>query len=200
MKRVVQTLRFIRVGAVAIVAGALAMGAGGEKRSMDFGQSHLIVHVGKTGVLGLFGHQPVISAPIVRGEVGTSNPTFVWFDVDATGMKVVSGEESDSNKAQVQETMLGPSVLDVAHYPQIHFASDSIEIIGEGHWLVHGQLTLHGQTHPISLETILEKGHYRGTATIQQTTFGITPTRVAGGTIRVKDEVQIAYDIVLAGQ
>jgi polyisoprenoid-binding protein YceI len=197
---VVRVLRFIRFGAVAIIAGALSIGAGGEKRPMDAGQSHLNVHVEKTGLLSSFGHRHEITAPILRGEVDTSNPSSVWFDVDATGMKVVGADESDDTKTQVQQAMLGPGVLDVAHYPQIHFASDTVELIRDGHWRVRGRLTLHGQTHPIVLETFLEKGHYRGTATIQQTTFGITPIRVVGGTINVKDEVQIDYDIVLAGQ
>jgi hypothetical protein len=167
---------------------------------MDNGQSHLIVRVGKTGVLSFIGHQPEISAPIVRGEVETSNPAFVWFDVNPAGMKVVGEGESDGTKAEVQEKMLGPVVLDVARYPEIHFVSDTVEVIGKGHWRIHGRLTLHGQTHPIVFETILEKVHYRGSATIQQTTFGITPIEVAGGTIKVKDDVQIEYDIVLAGQ
>ena len=61
-------------------------------------------------------------------------------------------------------------------------------------------LTLHGQTKPITLETTLEKGHYRGTATVLQTNFGIAPIKIAGGTIKVKDEVQIEFDIMLAGQ
>lgn len=193
-------MRLFRLSVVAAIGVCLSVGAIGEKRAMDFGQSRLTVRVGKTGAFSGFGHEHEISAPIVRGEVENSRPFSVWFDVNATAMKVMDKGTSDSDKAQVQEAMLGADVLDVAHFPQIHFASESIEVIGDNHWRVHGNLTLHGQTHPIALETTLEKGHYRGTATIQQTTFGITPIRVAGGTIKVKDEVQIEYDIMLAGQ
>jgi polyisoprenoid-binding protein YceI len=193
-------LRFIRFVIAVIFAATICWGAAGEKRQIDFAHSQLIVRVDKSGFFSGFGHAHEISAPIVRGEVESAKPLSVWFDVNAAGMTVVGKGESDDTKAQVQQNMLGADVLDVAHFPQIHFASESVEAIGDNRWRVHGQLTLRGQTHPIVLETRLENGHYRGTATIQQTTFGITPIRVAGGTIKVKDEVQIEFDIVLAGK
>jgi hypothetical protein len=43
----------------------------------------------------------------------------------------------------------------------------------------------------------LADGHYRGSAALQQREFGITPVRFAGGTVKVKDEVKIEFDIVL---
>jgi polyisoprenoid-binding protein YceI len=132
--------------------------------------------------------------------VENSKPLSVSFEVNAAAMKVVDADASEKDRSEVQTTMLGPEVLDVAHYPAIRFASESVENIGESRWRVHGILTLHGQTKPIVLETSLENGHYRGTATVLQSSYGITPIKVAGGTIKVKDEVQIEYDIVLAGQ
>jgi polyisoprenoid-binding protein YceI len=96
--------------------------------------------------------------------------------------------------------MLGPTVLDAEKFPEIRFVSESVERLSDSHWRVHGKLTLHGQTQPVVLETRLEKGHYQGTASLLQSSFGVTPIRLAGGTIQVKNEVQIKYDIVLAGQ
>jgi polyisoprenoid-binding protein YceI len=139
-------------------------------------------------------------APISKGEVDASKPFSVWFDVNVAAMKVVDAEASEKDRSAVQTAMLGPEVLDAAQFHEIHFASESVESIGDSRWRVHGRLTLHGQTKPIELETNLENGHYRGTATVLQTNFGITPIKVAGGTIKVKDEVQIEFDIVLAGK
>jgi hypothetical protein len=42
----------------------------------------------------------------------------------------------------------------------------------------------------------LESGHYRGSASFKQSEFGITPIRIAGGTVKVKDELKIEFDIV----
>jgi hypothetical protein len=41
-----------------------------------------------------------------------------------------------------------------------------------------------------------EQGRYRGSARFRQTEFGITPVTVAGGTIKVKDEVRVEFEIV----
>jgi hypothetical protein len=41
-------------------------------------------------------------------------------------------------------------------------------------------------------------GRYRGEAKIQQRDFGIEPIRVAGGTIQVKDELKIEFDIAVS--
>ena len=158
------------------------------------------MHVGKAGAFSGFGHAHEISAPIAHGDVETSKPLSVQFSVNTAAMKVIDANVSEKDRADVQKTMLGPDVLDVARFPEIKFVSEQVEVIGDSRWRVHGNLTLHGQTKAIVLETTLEKGHYRGTATVLQTNFGITPIKVAGGSIKVKDEIQIEYDIVLAGQ
>jgi hypothetical protein len=41
----------------------------------------------------------------------------------------------------------------------------------------------------------LKGEHYRGSATLRQTDFGIKPLTVAGGTVKVKDEVKIEFEI-----
>jgi polyisoprenoid-binding protein YceI len=194
------TLGRRKLAIIAIAACLFAGATGAEKRPIDATHSKLTVRVGKTGFFSGAGHDHEIWAPISKGEVDASKPFSVWFDVSVAAMKVVDAGASDSDRTEVQQRMLGPEVLDAANFHEIHFTSESVESISETRWRVHGQLTLHGQTKPIALETSLENGHYRGTATVLQTNFGITPIKVAGGTIKVKDEVQIEYDIVLAGK
>ena len=91
--------------------------------------------------------------------------------------------------------MLGPQVLDSAKYPEIRFESDTVEPAENGHWKAIGKLTLHGQTHPVMLEARLDAGHYRGSASLKQTEFGIQPVSVAGGAVKVKDEIRIEFEI-----
>ena len=45
-------------------------------------------------------------------------------------------------------------------------------------------------------DTLLEKGRYIGSTHLKQTDFGITPVRIAGGTVKVKDEVEMSFEIV----
>ena len=63
---------------------------------------------------------------------------------------------------------------------------------------MRGNLTLHGETQPVTVEVREREGHYLGTSRFKQTEFGIKPFKAAGGTIRVKDEVRIDFDIQLA--
>lgn len=50
---------------------------------------------------------------------------------------------------------------------------------------------------PTRVEVILKDERYRGSATLEQTDFGITPVTVAGGTVKVKNEVRVESDIAL---
>lgn len=46
------------------------------------------------------------------------------------------------------------------------------------------------------IESVRTQTRYRGSATIKQADFGIKPISIGGGTIKVKDEVKIDFDIV----
>jgi hypothetical protein len=43
----------------------------------------------------------------------------------------------------------------------------------------------------------LKDDRYRGSATLKQTDFGMTPVTIAGGTVKVKDEIKIEFEIAL---
>jgi MOSC domain-containing protein YiiM len=46
------------------------------------------------------------------------------------------------------------------------------------------------------VKVVRAQGHYKGTASLKQTSFGITPIVIAGGTVKVKDDVTIEFDVV----
>ena len=61
---------------------------------------------------------------------------------------------------------------------------------------IEGTLTLHGTSRPLRLQvTSPGPGHFRGSATIRQTDFGITPYSGFLGALKLKDEVAIEFDI-----
>jgi hypothetical protein len=61
---------------------------------------------------------------------------------------------------------------------------------------VTGDLTLHGVTRSLTFPVTRREGHYRGTVSIRQRDFGIQPISIVGGTVKVKDELRIEFDIV----
>jgi len=50
---------------------------------------------------------------------------------------------------------------------------------------------------PVAVEVNLRNGHYLVSARLKQCAFGITPISIAGGTVKLKDEVNVEFDIVL---
>jgi polyisoprenoid-binding protein YceI len=147
-------------------------------------------------LFSVFGHNHEIEAPIEQGSV-TLKPAGVEFLVAACKLRVLDPDVSPKERAEVQKTMEGPEVLDCARFPEIRFASASVEPAGADQWTVRGNLSLHGQTRPVRVEVKKEGGRYLGSASLKQRDFGITPVSVAGGTVKVKDEVRIEFEIHL---
>jgi polyisoprenoid-binding protein YceI len=185
------TTKFVLFAAATVWHSAQA-----QPRAIDSAKSVMTVKVFKAGMLSAFGHDHEIAAPIASGTVDTTAHK-VELRTKAASLKVEDKDASEKDRAQIQSTMTGPEVLDVEHYGEIVFRSTSAESAGGG-WQVHGQLTLHGQTRPVVVEVREESGHYIGTARLKQSDFDIKPVKVAGGTVRVKDEVRIEFNIVLA--
>ena len=111
-------------------------------------------------------------------------------------MKVLDPDASDSERSEIDRTMKSAKVLDAARFPEISFASISVQTTDPKRFLVHGNLTLHGVTRPVELPVSFSEGHYTGKVTLKQTDFGITPVKIAGGAVKVKDAIEIAFEIV----
>ena len=186
---------------LAVVIGLLypsqLAAASSNSRQIDGLHSTITVRVYKSGFLSAFGHNHEIQAPIQSGEVKETDSPSVELRVDARKLRVLDPEVSETTRAQIQETMQGSQVLDVVHFPEIRFQSTRVEPKGPDHWIVHGNLALHGKDRPTAVEVTLKGDHYRGSAVLKQTAFGITPVTVAGGTVKVKDEVKIEFETAL---
>jgi hypothetical protein len=48
----------------------------------------------------------------------------------------------------------------------------------------------------VTLAVTRQDGRYRGTALLKQSDFGIQPISIVGGTVKVKDDLKIEFDIV----
>lgn len=162
--------------------------------AIDTVRSVLTVRVYKTGLFSAFAHDHEIRAPIQNGVID-EDKNEVEFTVDARTLKVLDPEASEKDRAEIQSTMLGPKVLDSEKFPEIRFRSTSVGEGGDDKWIVRGDLTLHGQTHPVKVDVAGRDGHYLGSARLSQKDFGISPVSIAGGSIKVKDEVLVEFEI-----
>jgi polyisoprenoid-binding protein YceI len=182
----------------AIVAAtmALAGAATAADRPIDVERSTLTVRVFKTGLFSAFADNHVIRAPMTNGRVSDEGMPSVEITVQTAQMTALDPALSADKRAEVQARMQGPEVLDSARYPEIRFASTRIEPAGVDEWRVTGDLSLHGVTRSVTFPVARRDTHYRGVASIRQRDFGIQPISIAGGTVKVKDELRIEFDIV----
>ena len=187
------------VTAIALCAISLLSPASarGQRRAIDIEKSTMTVHVYKAGVFSALGHNHEIVAPIARGTVDPAAHQVELYVKSGT-LKVRDPEVSEKDRAEIQSTMLGPDVLDAQNQPEIAFRSTQADSAGAGAWKLSGNLTVRGQSHMVNVEVQEKNGRYVGTSRFKQTEFGITPVKVAGGAIRVKDEILVEFDIQLA--
>jgi polyisoprenoid-binding protein YceI len=173
-----------------------ALSGSAQQHNIDAQKSTLTIHVGKTGAFSGFGHEHEVRAPIHSGTADTGSHPAVEIHVDARQLRVIDKDASEKERAEVQRTMLGPEVLDSEQHQEIVFKSTAIESAAQDRWTLRGNLTLRGQTRPVTAQVTLKNGHYRGEAAVKQTDFGIKPPGKAG--VRAKDEVKIVFDVQMA--
>jgi polyisoprenoid-binding protein YceI len=170
-------------------------GVSAQQHNIDTQKSTLTIHVGKTGAFSALGHEHEVRAPIRSGTADTGSHPAVEIHVDARALRVIDKDASEKERAEVQKTMLGPEVLDSERHQEIVFKSIAAEPAGQGRWTLRGNLTLCGQTRPITVHVTLKDSRYTGETIMKQTDFGIKPPGKAG--VRAKDEVRIEFDVRL---
>jgi len=165
-----------------------------QPMQIDTGKSVMKVHVFKSGLFSAFGHEHEIGAPIESGSF-SQDPPLVDLKVSAKKMRVEDKDISDKDRAEIQQTMLGPKVLDSERFPEIQFRATQVKKLGENTWQADGELTVRGQTRPVTIVVRKENGAYKGSTELKQKDFGITPVSAGGGSVKTKNELRIDYEI-----
>jgi hypothetical protein len=167
----------------------------GQYKAIDVHRSAITIHVGKAGLFSAAGHDHWVSAPIASGEIGDTGVRHVNFAVAAHSLKVKpDANVNPKDEMRIQETMQN-KVLESGTYPTIQFRSSNVAQAASGSWRVTGELTLHGVSKSIEVSVKQVGDAYSGNAFIKQTDFGIQPVSVASGAVKVKDELEVHFDI-----
>lgn len=184
--------RAVKLGAafLAVLAVAAAQDA-----AIDVQRSTITIHAGKAGIFSAAGHDHWISAPISSGAIGETPVPHVEFTVETAKMTVKPDPKIDAKtQAEIQKDM-EELTLETKKFPEIRFRSSRIEKLADGQWRVAGDLSLHGVTKPVSLTVKRTGDSYTARTVLKQTDFGIKPVSVGGGVIKVKNEVEIDFQI-----
>lgn len=173
---------------------------------IDAGQSRFMVKAFAGGFLSALAHDHNIAIREFSGDVqftfGTVEPASLQLKI-RSGSLAVTDKVSASDRQKIETTMRD-EVLEVSKHPEIVFRSTSVSAArtGEGKYQarIAGELTLHGVTQPLTITAQLEFGdsvlRARGGFSLKQSGYGIKQVSVAGGTIKVKDELKFTFDIV----
>jgi len=167
----------------------------GQDRAIDTQRSKITIHVGKSGLLSAAAHNHTINAPIASGTMRESAPPHIEFTVETAKMTAEPDPKIDAKDQATIQMHMEEMTLETKKFPEIVFRSSHIDKLPGGDWKVDGDLTLHGVTRPVSL-TVKQTGDSFTTHTVlKQTDFGIQPISIGGGMIKVKNEVEIDFQI-----
>ena len=175
--------------------------------SVDPAHSRIELTVFRSGLLKMIGHDHTIAAKGFSGRVRFNaeniGDSSVQLNIDAKSLVVLDDPSvSEKDRQQIQANMEEAKVLDVREFSQITFHSTEIgrtAPAGES-LLLRGRLKLHGVEKEIAfpVQLYLETNRLRvtGTAVIAQTDFGIKPIKAVAGGLRLKDQVNVKFDIL----
>ncbi len=173
---------------------------------IDPKQSKFVVQAFAEGLFSAFGHDPTIAICGFGGDArfvpATLGQASLLMLVQAGSLAVV-GDSSEKDRQEI-ERATRDDVLEVARYPEIVFMSKSVSAspAGEGRYRakITGSLSLHGVTRDqlIDAQITVNGGSLRarGELALRQSDFNIKKISVMGGTLKVKDEVKLSFDIV----
>jgi polyisoprenoid-binding protein YceI len=159
-----------------------------------------------TGLLASMGHNPSFAVRQFAGEATFApeapEQAAVRIVVQAGSLELLD-EVSDKDRREIERTLRN-EVLETSRFPEIVFEASNPGMSkgGEGfYWAnITGKMTLHGitQSQQITAQVAVNDSelHASGEVTVRQSSFGIKLVSVAGGTLKVKDDVKIAFDLV----
>jgi polyisoprenoid-binding protein YceI len=173
---------------------------------IDAKGSTFIVRAFVTGLLSSFGHNPTIAIPDFQGEVQFTSDTLedasLRLVIQATSL-IVTDDISAKDRQEIQQRMR-EEVLETDGFEEIVYECDrvsSIQKISEGQYAValNGDLSLHGvtQTQPVSARVTMKGETFRaaGDCSLRLSDYEIRPVSAAGGTVKLKDELKLSFDI-----
>ena len=120
---------------------------------------------------------------------------------DATAEVIIQTASVDMDNQKWNDHMKNQDFFDVEKFPTMTFKSNQVEVISDGIMNLHGDLTLLGQTHPVTLEVKHNKsgvhpfsGKYiagfSAHTTLKRSVFGMTYGLPALG-----DDIEIRLEI-----
>jgi polyisoprenoid-binding protein YceI len=189
---------------------AEAAATAADRYVIDARSSRFTVRAFATGLLSAMGHNPTVAIRDFSGEVNF-NPEKVEASSFRLAIKTsslsVQDDISDKDRREM-ERLMNQEVLETAKFPEIVYEAADIAVTKASDTLfsatLQGRLTLHGVTRslPVAVHVALWGSMLRasGDFAVNLSNFSIKPVSVAGGSLKLKDEIKCSFEIVARGQ
>jgi polyisoprenoid-binding protein YceI len=173
---------------------------------IDARASLFTVQAFAAGMAAVVAHSPKFAIRDIVGDIqfvpGTMQKSSVALTI-STGSLEIMDEVSGADLREIERTMFD-EVLEKNIYPRIDYRSShaGASKTSDNMFRVNitGELTLHGITRGVGLDAQVVTGEdtlrAQGYFSLMQSDFGLKIASVAGGTLRLKDELKFAYFIV----
>jgi YceI-like domain len=173
----------------------------------------VVIKTTRAGLAARAGHDLTIEVTrwsaqvqVPAEEDGGPAAAAVSADLDLGSLEVREGTGgalplTDRDRREIKKQMgsiLGSATATFASTRVIPAGSSGSGGSGFSGGAVEGTVTLNGKTQPARLQvTAPGDGQYRGSATLTQTGFGIKPYSGFFGTLKLKDEVTLEFQLTL---
>ena len=175
----------------------------------DPSRSQFTVQAFAAGVLSFLGHSPTFAVRDFAGwvafEGGSVHNVRLELAVRADSLELTDAV-SDKDRREIEGTMRR-DVLQTTDYPKIAYeavkvSADSV-MRGRYRLRIGGRLSLHGVTRPQPVDAellVFDDGiRLRGESSLRLSDYQIRPVTALGGTIRLKDELRLSFDLAGLG-
>jgi len=173
---------------------------------VDASRSRFIAQAFAKGLLSAFGHNPRLFIRDFEGEAvfDPAAPHAAWVRMTAAADSLAVIDDINEKDRREIERVAREELLEAAHYPEIVFQSGIVRAsqVAKGRYRVRitGDLSLRGVTRELAIDAmaLVEGDELRaqGGFQLRLSDFDIRPVSVAGGLLKLKDEVQLSFDIL----
>ena len=177
---------------------------------VDTRASQFTVQAFASGLISAIAHSPKIAIREWSGEIimptGLSGKGSLKVQVRAASLEVLD-ELRDSDRRELHRVM-NQDVLESTLYPDVLYASSDIksEKLREDLYKVHvsGELSLHGVSNSLSFSVQAAMGvdtaRAYGDFTLRQSDYDIRIASIAGGTLKLQDDLKVSFYVVARRQ
>lgn len=171
----------------------------------DPARSRFTAQAFATGLLSFVGHSPTFAVRAFAGTVEFPDDLVANLRLELTvpaGGLVAGDDVKPSDRREIEDRMRA-EVLEPTRFPDITFraAAAATDKLAPGRYRVtlDGTLDLHGISRPHrlapELELFTDGVRLRGQTGLKTSDYGIRPVTALAGTIRLKDEVKLTFDL-----